>query len=379
MIKYWIRSFHVSIRKYTFVSTTTPYSDKYYRPIITEGAAGFDKLIIPKDFCADNQNLISENDLQNQLVDIVDTFKSPIDSSIGYGSGIIPQDGYELKEEKQLDFIFLVKDSRIFHQENLKQNPNHYSTSSTWLINLIQGKNGIYFNPYITVKEKIIKYGIVTKRSALMDLSEWSSLYFAGRLQKPVNYIKDNDIMLKFLNQYNLKNAMTIAIFLIKTNQFTEKQLYEQITSLSYLGDFRMIVGGENPNKAKNIVTKQFDNFKKLYDPILQFFIHKNYLVITDNDEKNRTFKTNLNINSRIKLISCLPLHFRTQLYSKYPESSIKDIAKDSNLPNNIKNLIARTITYSSILQTIKGVLTAGIFKSIKYALAKKSKSKPTN
>ncbi|KAI5956608.1 TAM41 [Candida jiufengensis] len=374
MIKFWIRSLHVSIKRSTFVSTTTPYSDKYYRPIITEGAAGFDKLIIPKDFCADNQNLITENQLQDQLVEIVESFESPIDASIGYGSGILPQEGYENKE-KQLDFIFLVQDSSTFHKQNLKQNPNHYSTTSTWLINFIQG-NGIYFNPYVFIKNKMTKYGIVSKRSALMDLSEWSSLYFAGRLQKPVNYIKDNDIKLKFLNQYNLKNAMTIAIFLIKSSQFTEKQLYEQITSLSYLGDFRMFVGGENPNKVKNIVTKQFDHFKKLYDPILQFFIHRNYLVITDNDANNRVFKTNLNINSRIKLISCLPLHFRTQLYSKYPESSIKDIAKDQNLAKNIKDLISKTIIYSSVIQAIKGVLTAGIFKSIKYAIAKKNKSK---
>ena len=94
-----------------------------------------------------------------------------------------------------------------------------------------------------------------------MDLSEWHSLYFAGRLQKPVNFITTNDPRVKFLNQYNLKNAMTIAIFLIdgegnsRQATFNERQLYEQITKLSYLGDFRMYIGGENPNKLKNIVS----------------------------------------------------------------------------------------------------------------------------
>lgn len=65
---------------------------------------------------------------------------------------------------------------------------------------------------------------------------------------------------------------MTIAIFLIQSNQFTERQLYEQITSISYLGDFRMYIGGENPNKVRNIVSKQFQYFKScmiLYCSIL--------------------------------------------------------------------------------------------------------------
>ncbi|KAI5968032.1 TAM41 [Candida margitis] len=368
-----LRSFHYSsTRLSTFVSSTTPYSDKYYKPIITEGAAGFDKLVIPKDFCADNQSLTTES--QEQLEEIVDTFDADICAAVGYGSGILPQNGYDKPDkEKQLDFIYLVNDTAKFHAQNVKQNPSHYATKSQTFINILQG-SGIYFNPYISIKEKLTKYGITSTKSAFMDLSEWSSLYFAGRLQKPVNYIKDDD-MLRFLNQYNLKNAMTIAIFLIQTNQFTEKQLYEQITSISYLGDFRMYIGGENPNKVKNIVSKQFHHFKKLYDPILQYFVRRNYLVITDNDATNRTFKTNLTTSTRINLISSLPLKFRTQLYSKYPESSVKEIARDEKLPENIKNLITSTIVYSSIIQGFKGLFTAGLLKSLKYSLAKRRKS----
>ena len=367
------RSLHyTATRLSTFVSSTTPYSDKYYKPIITEGAAGFDKLVIPKDFRADNQCLTTET--QEQLVDLVNTFDSKISAAVGYGSGILPQNGYDKPDkEKQLDFIFLVNDTAKFHHENVKQNPSHYSTKSLTVINFLQG-SGIYFNPYILIKNKLTKYGVTTRRSAFMDLSEWSSLYFAGRMQKPVNYIKEDD-MLKFLNQYNLKNAMTIAIFLIRSNLFTEKQLYEQITSISYLGDFRMYIGGENPNKVKNIVSKQFLYFKKLYDPILQYFVRRNYLIITDDDSTNHTFKTNLTTNTRINLISSLPLKFRTQLYRKYPESSVKEIARDEKLPENIKSLITSTIIYSSIIQGLKGFFTAGFVKSLKYSLAKRRKS----
>ncbi|EGW32128.1 uncharacterized protein SPAPADRAFT_71621 [Spathaspora passalidarum NRRL Y-27907] len=389
----------------TFAPSTTPYSDKYYQPIISEGSSGFSKLIIPKDFRATNQELTPDETFinrQHELEEIVKTFNAPIDVSIGYGSGILPQDGYDLPKvsgtsapasstssggssttttttttttssSQQLDFIHIVPDSHEFHRVNLQQNRSHYSFKSLSIINFIQG-TGIYFNPFISINNKLIKYGIISTENALLDLCDWNSLYFAGRLQKPVNIIEDQDTRIKFLNQYNLKNAMTVSIILIQKGQFTELELYEQITRLSYLGDFRMKIGGENPNKVKNIVNKQFTHFKKLYEPILQFFIHNNYLIILDNDPVNKTFKKNLNTNNKIRLISTLPHQFRNQLYQQYYDKSIKYIAKDNDLPKHITKIISRTIQISSIKQAIRGVFTAGLFKSVKYAWAKQVK-----
>ena len=96
-----------------------PYSDKYYQPIISQGAKGFDKLIILL-FRADNQTVSLEEDKeapiqQDQLQEIANSFDAPIDVSIGYGSGILPQDGYDkdkstpnntANDSKQLDFMF---------------------------------------------------------------------------------------------------------------------------------------------------------------------------------------------------------------------------------------------------------------------------------
>lgn len=135
-----------------------------------------------------------------------------------------------------------------------------------------------------------------------------------------------------------------------------------------------MYIGGENPNKLKNIVAKQFHHFKKLYEPILQYFIHKNFLIIVDNDPVNRTFKPNLNVNNRIKLITGLPLKFRQQLYGRYYEKSIKEIVIDDHLLQNLTKIISRTIIISSITQAIRGLLSAGLFNSIKYAVAKQIK-----
>ncbi|KAK6459871.1 mitochondrial matrix Mmp37 [Scheffersomyces coipomensis] len=376
-----------------FIECTTPYNDKFYQPIISEGYRGLDKLIIPKDFQAKNQEIVIDDVVQHQeLQDIIDSFDSPIKVSIGYGSGVFPQTGYNEQdqqqqqqqspsgEEKQIDFINIVQDNQQFHRQNLKQFRDHYSFKNLSLIKLIQGKDGIYFNPFIRLNHHLIKYGIISYRSSQLDLIEWSSLYFAGRLQKPINYIKfdkvdsESELMIKFLNQYNLKNAMTIGILLIQNQQFNEIELYEQITRISYLGDFRMYIGGENPNKVKNIVEKQLPYFKILYEPILQYFIHKNYLIIIENDNHKRIFKKNLNINNKINLISTLPLNFRIKLYQMYQDKSLREIVKDKDLNQKIIKLIKRVIQLSSIKQAIMGIFSAGIIKSIKYAFAKQVK-----
>lgn len=353
----------------------TAYSDKMYQPIITEGFKGYGQLLIPQDFHAPNQEVEIDHELQKNLINIVEKFEAPIKVSIGYGSGVLPQAGYESKDdkEKQIDFIHIVGDNQLFHAQNTKQFPHHYSSTSLWIIGFIQ-RTGIYFNPFVKLNDRLIKYGIISKRDSVIDLTEWSSLYFAGRLQKPVNFIKDSDKMIKFLNQYNLKNAMSLSILILESSRvFSERQLYEQITKLSYLGDFRMAVGGENPNKIKNIVEKQFGQFKKLYDPILSYFIQRNFLIIQENGE-DRIFRTNVNTNNKIKMISTLPLQFRSQLYQLYQEKSIKEIAKDPDLGDKLIKIVTKTIRFSSVMQSIKGIFSAGILNSIKYAWAKNRK-----
>ncbi|ABN66757.2 predicted protein, partial [Scheffersomyces stipitis CBS 6054] len=374
----------------------TPYSDKFYQSIITEGFKGLDKLIIPRDFVACNQD-INPSDAdpdsvvrQEELRGIIDTFNSSIKVSIGYGSGVLPQAGYanersnhgnndsttnnNIEAPVQIDFINIVEDNQTFHKQNLVKNRSHYSIKSAGLIKFLQGKNGIYFNPFIIINNRLVKYGTMSINASLLDLCEWTSLYLAGRLQKPVNFVKDDDIRIKFLNQYNLKNAMTVAILLMESNQFNERQLYEQITRLSYLGDFRMYIGGENPNKVQNIVDKQLVHFKKLYEPILSYFIHRNYLIITNNDSHIRTLKKNLNVNNKINLISTLPLQFRTRLYQMYQDKSLKEIAKDKHLAENVVKIVSRTIQISSVRQAILGIFSSGLVKSIKYAVAKQIK-----
>ena len=77
--------------------------------------------------------------------------------------------------------------------------------------------------------------------------------------------IKD-DARVRLAQQVNLTSALRTALLLLPP-QFSQQELYEKITSLSYSGDPRMTVG-ENPDKVANIVSAQMEQFHTLYEPL---------------------------------------------------------------------------------------------------------------
>ncbi|EDO19095.1 hypothetical protein Kpol_2000p62 [Vanderwaltozyma polyspora DSM 70294] len=282
-----------------------------------------------------NQFITVEKELQAELDGIVNSFKAPVKYAFGYGSGVFQQSGYSKENDKpQIDMIFGVSHPSHFHSLNLRQNPHHYSTLryfGTKFISKFQEVGaGLYFNPYADINGHEVKYGVISMENLLKDLATWDSFYVAGRMQKPVKILK-NDLRVQYWNQLNLKAAATIAKHaVLKKNagKFDEMSFYKEIAGLSYLGDIRYVLGGENPNKVNNIVQKNLSNFKLYYEPI-----YKDVVV------NNSTY---------------------------LPKGYAVDTAH---------NILHRRISSSSVLQTAKGVLTAGVTKSIKYAWAKKLKS----
>lgn len=76
-----------------------------------------------------------------------------------------------------------------------------------------------------------------------------------------------DDARVRLANQVNLTEAVRVALLTLP-EKFSEQELFERIAGISYVGDFRMIVG-ENPNKVRNIVEAQLSHFHRLYFGLL--------------------------------------------------------------------------------------------------------------
>ncbi|QID85116.1 Mitochondrial translocator assembly and maintenance protein 41 [Saccharomyces pastorianus] len=282
-----------------------------------------------------NQLITIDKELQRELHGVMASFKAPCRFAFGYGSGVFEQAGYSKTDSKpQIDIILGVTHPSHFHSINMRQNPHHYSSlkyfGSEFVSKFQEIGAGVYFNPFANINGHDVKYGVVSMETLLKDVATWNTFYIAGRLQKPVKILK-NDLRVQYWNQLNLKAAATLAKHYTlekNNNKFDEFQFYKEITALSYAGDIRYKLGGENPDKVNNIVTKNFERFQIYYKPI--------YKEVVLND-------------------------------SFY-------LPKGFTLKNTQRLLLSR-ISKSSALQTIKGVFTAGVTKSIKYAWAKKMKS----
>jgi translocator assembly and maintenance protein 41 len=94
-----------------------------------------------------------------------------------------------------IDFIFGVEDAKSWHQVNLRQRPEHYSFwirhMSPSLIANLQTKHcfgaQLYYNTDCSVEGRRIKYGVITISDLVDDLTHWTTMYAAGRFQKPVS------------------------------------------------------------------------------------------------------------------------------------------------------------------------------------------------
>lgn len=338
---------------------------------------------------------------------------------------------------KIIDFIFGVSHTQHWHSLNLTQNRNHYSALGylgSYPVSQIQDNlgAGVYFNPYITVNGIMIKYGVVSLDTICKDLSEWDTLYLAGRLQKPVKILRD-DPKVRLANQINLVSAVRTALLMLP-EKFSEMELYEKIAGISYLGDPRMnaYVGGENPRKVSNIVKNQLPNFRQLYVPLVDNLPNVNFNdahVPQGSDWAKEQAIANAGTSAaapgellggpngfmmqqdmdpvrRGNMVRRLPKKFRQKLYFQYhkkfgmPSSEFNEvisksldedatsfrrrqggefeqrIGKQDDLSNIVGRCIRNTISWPSTSQSIKGIFTAGLGRSWKYYSEKRNKSR---
>ena len=318
-----------------------------------------------------------------------------------------------------IDFIFGVSYTQHWHSLNLQEHRDHYSwlgSLGSYAVTKVQDSlgAGVYFNPYVTVNGTLIKYGVVNLDTLCRDLSEWDTLYLAGRLQKPVKILRDNPAV-RLANQVNLIAAVRTALLLLPP-EFTEKDLYSTIAGISYMGDPRMTIGGDDPRKVDNIVKHQLANFRRLYAPLVD-----NLPNITFDDAvcSNRDWLDDPTVNAKMSqnmdpvtrghMVRRLPKAFRKKLYFEYqskfriPRGDFKQMLEQSQdedpdrirkreggpfeqriaqdqegggLREEVKQVIQHTIRWPSTIQSLKGPLTAGWSRSLRYAGEKRAKAK---
>ena len=295
----------------------------------------------------------------DNIFDFISTLPEVVDI-IGYGSGVKNQEGYTDDIKRQIDLILTVNDIYEFHKLNFKKYPNIYSNIGIKLIKHVNNiGTDINYVSNIDYKNNTYKIGVINKNDLSKDLITWDNMYMAGRCQKPISTLKIRD---KVKNEiiYNRLNALKIALLLNHNKTLTEQELYETICSLSYIGDIRMTMHCENPDKIKNIVNGSKIEFREIYNEVNDnLFDIKNNIISTNTDKI---------LNSILDI----------------PESLLKYLHKHMDLNNinidelnnNIINYLKITNFKSSIAQPIKSIIINGTEKSLNYLKEKRKKGK---
>ncbi|XP_050719022.1 phosphatidate cytidylyltransferase, mitochondrial-like isoform X2 [Eriocheir sinensis] len=281
-----------------------------------------------------------------------------------------------------MDFIVAVRDPQEWHQVNMAQNPKHYSAlrfGGPHFIGRVQENWGakVYFNTLVPTHEGMIKYGVISHSSLVADLLDWDTLYVAGRLHKPVLLLhkESEDEELHTALKLNLFSAVHTALLLLP-ELFSEEQLYITLAGLSYAGDFRMYVG-EDQNKVKNIVGAQKHEFRSLYTPVLKEL--EEYVIL---DTLSGMGEQDTSPPARLYHLSMLPKRLQLMLIKEWNkdrrnrdlEDVLRAAAHDTDVEDVIRKGIEDIVKVSSLTQSIKGILTAGALKSLRYSWSKVKK-----
>lgn len=311
------------------------------------------------------------------LQNVVSKFPSGISLAFAYGSGVFKQEG-NISPENMIDFVFVVENSREWHAENMHLHPSHYSFLANLGINAVVNVQdnygaGVYYNTLVPFEGRMIKYGVINIDNFDRDLSSWEWLYTSGRLHKPVQIIqRKQGPQIRTLLKENLTNALNVALLCLPEN-FSEEDLYMTISWLSYAGDFRMVIG-EDKGKVKKIVHSNIQGFHELYQKLLSRRTDMTLL-------SNGSFQQDVGPNHTHSLLECLP-NALVKRVLKYAKSHIQEqgnvlqqVAHDrSKCGALIRKGVGSIVLRSSITQSAKGILTAGLSKTLMYSSLKVSK-----
>ena len=297
-----------------------------------------------------------------------------------YGSGVFQQEGHQDVSKNMVDFVFVVDEPGDWHEQNLIRNSDHYSFLRHFGARRIASVQenfgaGIYFNTLVPCEGRLMKYGVISTKCLLDDLLDWNTLYVGGRLHKPVNTVHfERDPALSAAQLTNLQSAVHTALLTL-SDSFSEQDLFTAICGLSYSGDFRMKVG-EDKNKISNIVKPNMERFRAMYENILDTDPHLYW------NKTQGEFEQSLSVASRSHHLNLLPKMLQINVVAhrnkdgrqRDTEEVLHDLAHDIDCSDIIHECVAKIVHKSSISQSLKGLLTAGVVKSAQYSYSKLQK-----
>lgn len=329
-----------------------------------------------------------QNNLSNdgsKMDDILSKFPA-IQFAFAYGSGVVEQAGYNYTVKKSstvplpmIDMVFAVDNPEEWHHKNLILNPDHYTPLLPFIgssvIACIQDSigAGYWYNAMVPINRhdpqgRQMKYGVVSRKRLLHDLLKWTDLYGAGRLHKPVKILV-SDIEIEAAIAINREHAVRTALLLMPQT-FTETDMYVKIASLSYLGDPRIAVGGENPNKVNNLVMPKIPLYRDIYKNILSKLSRKANVQMLS--EERHYYSQDVSFAARWNLLLGLPLSMREMLLIQGRRRFPASLSPPSRVA--IKEALSKIVSRASGTQSVKGMFTIGAIKTTSYLISKFSK-----
>lgn len=379
-----------------------------------------------------------------------------------------------------VDLLLCVDDPVVWHEENLRRNPEHYSflrwMGAGTIARVQMWGAGVYYNTHVkltgsdlvswseltlselhrlgsdctscvcsccSASSQTFKYGVVATPSLLKDLKDWNQLHVAGRLHKPVLPILGNeDPVLAPAIRTNRQQALLAACLLLPPS-FTEivssntpsccddmmgcrggalpclvwgcqvwnfhlpalsalvpcpsllapvipQELFSCLAQLSYMDDIRWTMGlGENPNKVSNIVRGSYSEFRQLYAPIMpELGLQPAHTGTTaaaalefSTDDlwfANQRYENSIRESrSPHEHLKALPAAIRRNFpsLSNQPDQQ-QLVGGHQDLAAGLALQLRGIVRASSRAQAFKGLLTAGVSKSLGYVAAKFTKAR---
>ena len=301
--------------------------------------------------------------------------------AFAYGSAVFAQDDNADAKNNMLDIVLVVDDTLEWHEANMKINRSHYSAVARVfgpeLISSLQDDFGanMYFNTMVPWNGRIMKYGVISKKLLVDDLVNWMSLYVSGRLHKPVKFLGFLPSDICSVLNVNLNHALSTSLLCLP-DQFLDEELFLHVTNLSYAGDFRMLIG-EHKNKVSNIVMPNMEHFRKLYYPLLH---HDDSICVDKN-----IIHQKCDVGTRYERLICLPWNLKSRIVNwrmsglrfqpfNLPSNEMQDailysLAHDREKTSELAAKGTRSIVRrTSVSQSLKGIITAGMLKSFVYS-----------